>query len=188
MRYPAFPPAVISGRAVGSVLSVLPCSPFELYSRGAHIVVLRHCNLIKLSESPGAWLSPAFLKSLRNPVLFTQNLDGRGVLCSRASPEGTAQGGDVSPWRFAGFGKLRSGKECSSISPCRSLSEWSSGAAALVWTARTLLIPCAAASLPCSHSSNSPLCPDLPTRITADSGFFFPNCELRGFFFPLFFF
>lgn len=27
--------------------------------------------------------------------LCTQNLDGRGVLCSRASPESTTQGGEV---------------------------------------------------------------------------------------------
>ena len=130
-------------RAVWSVLYVLTCLPFELYSHSAcksYIVVLGHCNLIKLSEIPEAWLSPAFLKSLQKQGCLHKIWMGGGSMLQSTTLLAQLKARVCNPadlWILESWGQARSEEVSTCRSVCINGCFWSSEVAALVLTAST---------------------------------------------------
>lgn len=130
-----------TSRAVWSALCVLTCLPFELYNPSAYksyIVVLGHCNLIKLSEIPEAWLSPAFLKFLQKEGCSHKIWRGGGnELQSTTLLARLRVCNPVDLWILENWGQAR----IEEVSTCRSVCIngcfWSSEVAALVLTVST---------------------------------------------------
>jgi len=150
-------------RAVCSVLYVLTCLPFELYRHSAYksyIVVLGHCNLIKLWGILEAWLPPAFLKSLRKQGCLHKTWLGGGSVLQSITLLARLRARACNPadlWILESWGQARSEEVSTCRSVCINGCFWWNEVAALVLTASTLCIIWAAGSLTSIRYSSCPL-------------------------------